>query len=60
MFCGQRLGRKHEDRCRYYTFQFHLEEIVDATEQLQAMLCDLIGAMPRNCNHPTCPHTSRM
>lgn len=34
--------------CRYYTFQFHLEEIVDATEQLQSTLCDLIRAMPRN------------
>lgn len=45
---------------RYYTFQFHLEEIVDATEQLQATLCDLIGAMPRNTDQHGCPPAPRI
>ena len=35
-------------RCRFYAFQFHLEELVDSLEELQAATTTLVRVMPRH------------
>lgn len=34
--------------CRFYAFQFHLEELVDSLEELQAATTTLVRVMPRH------------
>ena len=40
---------KEHSRCRFYAFQFQLEELVDGLEELQAAFSTLVRVMPRHC-----------
>lgn len=37
--------------CRYYTFQFHMRELLDAMRDMQAAQAALLVQLPSNAAH---------